>query len=47
MAGAIRVVLLRAIHYEKYPQAVATLLEQVLAIQRNGDRAAADPFIER
>jgi len=36
-----------AIHYDKYPGAVASLLEQVLAIQWSGDRAAADRFIDR
>ena len=32
------------IHYEKFPEAVSSLLEEVLALQRNGDKAAAAAF---
>ena len=35
------------VRYERYPAAVASLLEAVTAIQANGDRAAADRFIAR
>lgn len=35
------------IHYEKYPQVVGSLLREVLAIQRAGDKPASDRFIER
>lgn len=35
------------IDYRRYPEAVASLLRQVLALQRAGDRAAAGAFVER
>ena len=35
------------IRYERYHEAVAALLKEVLAIQHAGDRKAADRFIER
>jgi len=35
------------IHYARYPDAVEALTREVLAIQRAGDRARADAFIER
>ncbi len=35
------------IDYRRYPAAVTSLLREVLAIQRNGDRAAANAFVER
>ncbi|HET7705069.1 MAG TPA: NUDIX hydrolase [Thermoanaerobaculia bacterium] len=35
------------IHYERYPTVIAGLLEEVLAIQRAGDHAAATKFFER
>lgn len=35
------------VRYERYPAAVAALLQAVTAIQANGDRAAADRFITR
>lgn len=35
------------IDYRRYPEAVTSLLREVLAIQRNGDRAAANAFVER
>jgi hypothetical protein len=35
------------IDYARYPAAVEALLREVLAIQRAGDRARADAFIER
>jgi len=35
------------IHYDRYPAAVAEMLEIVLKIQYDGDRAAADAFIDR
>lgn len=34
------------IHYEKYHDVVGRLLRQVLALQRSGDKAASDKFIE-
>ena len=36
-----------AIHYDRYHDAVRTLLAEVLAIQRRGDKAAADALIAR
>ncbi|MBI1186527.1 MAG: NUDIX hydrolase [Alphaproteobacteria bacterium] len=36
-----------AIDYARYPDAVDSLLREVLALQRNGDRAAASAFIDR
>lgn len=36
-----------SIRYERYPAAVATMLERVIAIQSAGDRAAAAQFIAR
>ncbi len=36
-----------AIHYDRYHDAVASLIEQVLKIQHDGDRAAAERFIAR
>jgi hypothetical protein len=42
-AGENRVV----IHYEGYHQAVTSMLGEVLALQKNGDKAAADAFIEK
>lgn len=35
------------IHYEKYPEVVGKLLREVLSIQRAGDKAASDRFIEK
>jgi len=35
------------IHYEQYPEAVASLLEQVLDLQHEGDRGAAQAFVEQ
>lgn len=35
------------IDYRRYPEAVTSLLREVLALQRNGDRAAANAFVER
>lgn len=35
------------IDYRRYPDAVTSLLREVLAIQRNGDHAAANAFVER
>ncbi len=35
------------IDYRRYPEAVTSLLREVLAVQRNGDRAAANAFVER
>lgn len=35
------------IHYERYPAAVSDMLEAVLKIQHEGDRVAADAFIDR
>jgi hypothetical protein len=35
------------IDYQRYPEAVTSLLREVLTIQRNGDRAAANAFVER
>jgi len=35
------------IHYDRYPAAVESLLREVLAIQRNGDRTAANAFVTR
>jgi hypothetical protein len=35
------------IHYQQYPDVIAALLEEVLAIQRGGDHAAATKFFER
>ena len=34
------------IHYDRYPGAVESLLHEVLAIQYNGDRAAANAFVQ-
>lgn len=35
------------IDYRRYPEAVTSLLREVLAIQRAGDRNAANAFVER
>jgi hypothetical protein len=35
------------IHYDRYPAAVDSLLAAVLDLQRNGDRAAANAFVDR
>lgn len=35
------------IDYRRYPEAVTSLLREVLAIQRAGDRASANAFVER
>jgi hypothetical protein len=35
------------IHYDRYHEAVAEMLQAVLKIQHDGDRAAADAFIDR
>jgi hypothetical protein len=35
------------IDYQRHPEAVASLLREVLTIQRNGDRAAANAFVDR
>ena len=35
------------IDYRRYPEAVTSLLREVLALQRNGDRAAANAFVDR
>jgi hypothetical protein len=35
------------IHYDRYHEAVAEMLEAVLKIQHDGDRTAADAFIDR
>jgi hypothetical protein len=35
------------IDYRRYPEAVTSLLREVLAIQRSGDRAAANTFVDR
>jgi hypothetical protein len=35
------------IHYALYPQAVESLLREVLAIQRAGDREKAEAFVKR
>lgn len=35
------------IHYDKYSEAVSSLLEQVLALQHNGDKAAAAAFFTK
>jgi hypothetical protein len=35
------------IHYDRYHDTVAALLREVLAVQREGDKAASDRFIER
>jgi hypothetical protein len=35
------------IDYRRYPEAVTSLLREVLAIQRAGDRGAANAFVER
>jgi hypothetical protein len=35
------------IHYERYHDVVGRLLREVLAIQRAGDKAASDRFIEK
>lgn len=35
------------IDYRRYPEAVTSLLREVLAIQRAGDRTAANAFVER
>jgi hypothetical protein len=36
-----------AIDYARYPDAVSSLLAEVLELQRSGDRDAADAFVER
>ena len=36
-----------SIDYARYPEAVRTLLEEVLAVQRAGDHAGAEAFIQR
>ena len=38
---------LLAIHYERYPEVVTSLLREVLAIQHAGDRQRAEAFMER
>jgi hypothetical protein len=40
-AGVLR------IHYDRYHEVVAALLQEVLALQRGGDAAAAERFIDR
>lgn len=35
------------IDYRRYPEAVTSLLREVLAVQRSGDRARANAFVER
>src|SRR5206468_4231742 len=35
------------IHYDRFPAAISEMLETVLKIQYEGDRAAADAFIDR
>jgi hypothetical protein len=35
------------IHYERYHDAVASLLREVLAIQSEGDQARAEAFVDR
>jgi hypothetical protein len=35
------------IHWERYPEVVASMLREVLAAQREGDRSKAEAFIER
>jgi len=35
------------IHYDRYPEAVSSLLAEILAIQNAGDRAAANAFVDR
>jgi hypothetical protein len=35
------------IHYARYPEAVASMLEKVLALQAAGDKAASDAFIDQ
>lgn len=35
------------INYEKYPETVASLLKEVLALQQNGDKAATAAFFEK
>jgi hypothetical protein len=35
------------IHYDRYPAVVASLLKEVLAVQYQGDKAAAGSFFER
>lgn len=35
------------VSYRRYPAAVESLLREVLALQRNGDRAAANAFVDR
>lgn len=35
------------VHYERYPEVVASLLREVIAVQHAGDKAVADRFIER
>lgn len=35
------------IDHRRYPEAVTSLLRETLALQRNGDRAAADAFVTR
>jgi len=35
------------IDYRRYPDAVTALLRETLALQRNGDRAAANAFVDR
>jgi hypothetical protein len=36
-----------SIHYERYPEVVTSLLREVLAIQRAGDRQRAEAFMDR
>jgi hypothetical protein len=36
-----------SIDYARYPEAVRTLLQEVLAVQRAGDHARAEAFIQR
>lgn len=35
------------VHYDRYPEVVASLLEEVIAVQQAGDKVAAGRFIER
>jgi hypothetical protein len=35
------------VDYQRYPEAVTSLLREVLTIQRNGDRASANAFVDR
>jgi hypothetical protein len=35
------------VHYERYPEAVGSMLAEVLAIQKSGDYARAEAFVDR